>query len=236
MSKDIIIEKIKKLLRMKRGGTPAEVETALAIAAELARKHGIDLGGVDPDHVADQPINHIDAVTSARIGWEYKYAALVVQQFFNVTCLLRATTKGTGIWDNRVTRHHITFIGADSDTTIALYVYGFLAKHFRRSWNNRTNARLRNRQAFLYGMYYGVCTKLDEARKSQVNEAGIVLIGKAVVRRDEYMKKNFGEIGEKNIVPDDDANASRVAGLLAGRETEIRSGLTGTGKAAMLLE
>jgi hypothetical protein len=33
------LEKIKKLLRMKRGGTQAEIETALALAQQIAAKH-----------------------------------------------------------------------------------------------------------------------------------------------------------------------------------------------------
>src|ERR1041384_1268025 len=87
--KDKILDKIRKLLRMKRGGTPDEVATALALAAELARKHGIALESVDPDAQPAQPITHLDTKTSARIQWECKYAALVCQQFFNVHVLLR---------------------------------------------------------------------------------------------------------------------------------------------------
>jgi hypothetical protein len=43
------LDKIRKLLRMKRGGTAGEVENALRMAQELAAKHGIDLNTVDPD-------------------------------------------------------------------------------------------------------------------------------------------------------------------------------------------
>jgi hypothetical protein len=76
MTRDEALDKIRKLLRMKRGGTPAEVETALAMAAEIARKHGIDLSGVDPDHEPDQPIGHIDTVTSAPMGVQIRRADL----------------------------------------------------------------------------------------------------------------------------------------------------------------
>src|SRR6266571_1607867 len=98
--KDKIIDKIRKLLRMQRGGTPGEVETALGLAAELARKHGIALDAVDPDATPAQHITHLNTKTSARIQWECKYAALICNQFFNVHVLLRlvggTTFKGYG--------------------------------------------------------------------------------------------------------------------------------------------
>jgi hypothetical protein len=59
-NKDAIVEKIKKLLRMKRGGTPGEIENALAAAAELARKHSIDLGSINPDEEsAKERLTHL---------------------------------------------------------------------------------------------------------------------------------------------------------------------------------
>jgi hypothetical protein len=237
INKDQIIEKIKKLLRMKRGGTPAEVETALALAAELARKHGINLGNVDPDQVKEQPIGHIDATTSARIQWECKYASLVCQEFFNVTAMLRQNWKVKLVngWPRRASDYMITLIGTAWDTQIALYVYHFLVRHLRRCWNTRTNKRLRHRQSFLYGMYIGICTKLDEGQKQQVNEAGLVLVERGMVRRNDYMKATFGEIRDHGTTPDSDANGSKLAGYYAGLETEIRAGLTNKGTAAPLL-
>lgn len=227
MTKDQVIEKIKKLLRMKRGGTQGEIENALAMAAELARKHGINLDSVDPDAVADQPIGHIDATTAARITWECKYAALVCQQFFSVTALLRDEFAGGRRWRN----FKITLIGTAHDTQVALYVYHFLTRHFRRCWNHRANRRLRDRQAFLYGMYHGLCTKLDEARTEQVNEAGLILIGRAVALRKEYEQKTFGDTKEHSAVPASDSKAAKYAGYVEGKKTEIRSGV-GAGSAA----
>ncbi len=242
------IEKIRKLLRMKRGGTQHEIETALALAAELARKHNIDMAGVDPDHEPDQPISRIDATTSARIGWECKYASLVCQQFFNVTALI--TRNNVKREPNHLLRDYlfirrrscdwrIRLIGTAWDTQIALYVYEFLTRHMRRLWSagplSPRGARLRNRQAFLYGMYIGICTRLDEQKGKQVNEAGLVLISRGLARRDDYMKKTFGDVGNHSITPDGDATASKNAGFQAGLATEIRSGLSHKGTAMPLL-
>src|SRR5688572_4469996 len=126
MEREAVIEKIKKLLRMKRGGTAGEIENALAMAAALASKHGIDLASVDPDKLPDQPIGHIDATTSARIQWECKYAALVCKQFFNVNALLRDERTGSR---RRWRNFKITLIGTAHDTQIAVFVYHFLIGH-----------------------------------------------------------------------------------------------------------
>jgi len=231
-----VIEKIKKLLRMKRGGTPAEVETALALAAELARNHGIDLGTVDPDQVKDEPIGHIDTATASRIGWECKYSGMVLAQFFNVNVLLRGTAgrRGWGrIIPGRPSAYRLTFIGTAWDTRVAMYVYTFLVRQFRLAWRDR-RGRVRNRQMFLWGMYNGISAKLWEQRKQQVTEAGLVLIGSALARRQEY-EKRFGPQDSVSGRPDSDAKAAMYAGYVEGRKTEIRSGVTEGGKAAPMI-
>jgi hypothetical protein len=229
MSIDPIIEKIKKLLRMKRGGTPDEIATALRLAQELAAKHGINIGDVNPDEedpAKEKPISHIDALISARIQCECKYAALTLEQFFKVTCLTRKT---------RWNEYRLTFIGTDWDTQIALYVYHFLVGHFRREWKTK-RGRCRNRQAFMYGMYLGLCSKLRERQPVIEQKPGIIHTDRALIRRSDYMQKTFGDTSKKNCVPDDDASQARYRGYLAGRDTEIRSGVkAGDQQAANML-
>lgn len=239
--RDKILDRIKKLLRMKRGGTAAEVETALTLAYELARKHGIDLGQVDPnEEPAEQPISHIDAVTSARLQWECKFSGLVVHSFFNVNCLIRflggTSFKGLGgRYGMRGTSQYcITFIGTAWDTQIAIYVYTFLVRAFRDAWRTR-RGRARNRHAFMHGMYHGICSRLDEQRKQQVSGEGLILIGRQLARREQYLQQHFPKTESVDITPDADATAASLAGYSAGRDTEIRSGLTHNGTATPLL-
>jgi hypothetical protein len=238
--RDKILDRIKKLLRMRRGGTAAEVETALALAAELARKHGINLGQIDPDEQpAEQPITHIDAVTSARLQWECKFSALIAHQFFNVNALIRflggTTYKGLGgRYGLRGTSQYcITFVGTAWDIQIAVYVYTFLIRAFRDAWRIR-RGRARNRHAFMHGMYHGLCSKLDEQRKQQVSGEGLIFVGRALARRENYLQR-FGKLGSQDTTPDADATAASLAGYMAGRDTEIRSGITNNGIAAPLL-
>ena len=214
--KDSILDKIKKLLRMKRGGTPDEVATALRLAQELAEKHGIDLNTVNPDEdpQRERSISHTDAIIGARIQWECKYAALVANCFFNVSAFI----------NHRGGRCGITFVGTEWDTQIAVYVYHFLVGHFRREWKTK-RGRCRNRQAFMYGMYIGISAKLRERQPPIVQQPGLVQVDQALQRRQDYIAKHFGEMNSKDCSPDGDAAAARYRGWLAGQQTEIRSGI-----------
>src|SRR4051812_28615051 len=131
-----ILEKIKKLLRMKRGGTPDEVATALRLAQELAEKHGIDLTSVNPDDDSrnDRPLSHTDSILGARVQWECKYAALICHCSFHINAFSRWRS-GSFVQGAYVKSGYcFTFVGTEWDTQVALYVYSFLVGHFRREW------------------------------------------------------------------------------------------------------
>lgn len=220
MTREIIIEKIKKLLRMKRGGTSDEVATALRLAQELAAKHGIDLGGVNPDDEStrEKPINHQDEILGVRASWESRYSSLVVDQFFKVR-VFKAVNESR-------TKYVFRFVGEEWDIQIAIYVYRFLCGHFRREWKTR-RGRCRNRQAFMWGMYLGLCQKLRERQPKTEQFPGLILSERGLVRRNEYIQKHWGELNHSSVEPDGDAAKARWRGYLAGRETEIRSGVNG---------
>ena len=215
--RDAILDKIKKLLRMKRGGTPDEIATALRLAQELAAKHGIDLAGVNPDEerIRERPISHEDAVCGSRVSWESKYAGMIADQFFKVR-VFKSVNEARS-------KYVLRFVGEEWDRQIAIYVYRFLCGHFRREWATR-RGRCRNRQAFMWGMYLGLCQKLHD-RQPQPQQAGIILADRALARRNQYVADNFGELGSTDAKPDGDAAEARHRGWLAGRATEIRSGV-----------
>jgi len=224
--REIIIEKIKKLLRMKHGGTPDEIATALRLAQELGEKHGIDLADVNPDEQrqTEKPITHADEMHGMRVSWESKYAALVVKQFFKVSVFKTSTMAG----------YAMRFVGEEWDLQIATYVYRFLCGHFRREWKTR-RGRCRKRQAFMWGMYLGLCQKLEARQPVVEQQPGLVRTERALARRNEYIGQHFGELKSQSLKPDGDAAQARYRGWLAGRATEINSGVKdAAGKAQAL--
>lgn len=230
MSKEAVIEKIKKLLRMKRGGTPGEIENALAAAARLAREHGINLEGVNPDEEHDaQRITHMTDALGLRIPLEAKFAAAILVNFFNVQILFKSALnrwflkkKGT-----------ITFVGTKWDCEVARYVFVFLQRHFRYSWNHRANRRLKNREAFLNGMFLGLAAKLEAQQPEPAVGEGLIRVEKALQMRKDYLAKLCPQAKDQNLPGNDsDAWAAKLAGVDAGKKTEIRSGLNGAPAAA----
>ncbi len=213
-----IIEKIKKLLRMKRGGTPDEIATALRLAQELAEKHGVDIGSVNPDeeHVKERPINHEDEILGVRASWESRYSSLICDQFFKVRVFKTVN-------DSR-TKYVFRFVGEEWDRQIAIYVYRFLCGHFRREWKCK-RGRCRNRQAFMWGMYIGICQKLAARQPEQM--PGIVKTDRQLQRRNQYIEQHWGKLNETSVEPDGDATEAKHRGWLAGKQTEIRSGVKG---------
>lgn len=231
---DPIVEKIKKLLRMKRGGMPEEIATALRLAQELADKHGVHLDDVNPDDDApkSETMGHSVPIAAARMQCECQYAGLICQQFFHVAVFTN-TTHGhwsKGGWPRRVYRYELTFVGTDWDREIATYVFNFLLKHFRREWNTNSG-RCRNRQSFMWGMFLGIRSKLRERQPAVEPEStqAIMVRDRQVARRD-YIVKHFGELKSESCAPDTDAQAALNRGWQAGRNTEINPALKNDGK------
>ena len=220
MSQDAIIEKIRKLLRMKRGGTQGEIENALAAAARLAREPGINLDSINPDESA-QEIRHVAEALNSRLPLEAKYACAILVNFFNVNVVVSKQYNLRRLFGHQYT---VAYIGLPWDTEVARYVFVFLQKHFRSAWAKRANRRLKNRAAFLEGMFLGLAAKLeDERNANRLDEAGLMLIGAARQRRLEYIQKHWPNAGTQDLKRDHSgAHASRLAGVRAGQDTNIR--------------
>lgn len=215
-----IIEKIKKLLCFKNGGTPSEIQNALFLAKQLADKHKIDLNTINPNEERE-PITHASACEGkSRLQYEVKYSALIVSSFFNVESFARGYYK-----------KEIIFVGTESDIEIATYVFNFLVSRVRYEWNNN-RGRIRNRQSFMWGLYTGICYKLSQARQQLTQQEGIILSDRKQERRD-YLQK-FGELETKNVKPDKEAKAAQQRGFIAGLNTNINKGISTTQKSKML--
>lgn len=222
MTRDEAIEKIKKLLRMRHGGTMAEIETALALARELAAKHGIDINGINPEEEEQKPIFHEDAFRGSRVQVECKFAGLICQHFFNVEVFTRRVPS----YKYPFLTIALTFVGTDWDREISIYVYRFLVGHFRRQWKTR-RGRCRNRHAFMEGMYTGLFKKLDERLPKVEPGIGLIRIERALARRRQYLDR-FGKMSSNQVCSDNEASQARWQGYLAGRDTEIRPAVKDT--------
>jgi hypothetical protein len=192
---------------MKRGGSAAEVETALALAQKLAMKNGIDFEKVKEDEYhGREPITHGLAFRNSRIQTECKYVGLILNRFFNIKTLLSS--------------YGLIFIGTKTNIEIAKYIYTFLVRHFRNEWKTK-HGRLRKRDSFFYGMYLGIITKLEKEQPKPGDEEGIILATECS-RIEEYKNRIFGNLEKKEIKSGNDSQAALSKGYDSGRQTEIR--------------
>jgi len=220
--RDAIIEKIKKLLRMKRGGTPGEIENALAMAAKLAREHAIDLAQVNPDEESfKERLTHLHALMNTRLPLEAKLAGGICTKFFGVSVVVQRV--GEISHGRLLKRWKVNLIGTEWDCEIAKYVFAFLQCTFRWAWNHRTNRRLRNREAFLHGAYIGLAVRLEtEQLKTVVSKSALVLIGRATARREQFVAQLFPNLTREDLDLDNSATAATYEGVKAGKNINIR--------------
>lgn len=209
---DDIVAKIKKLLRMKKGCTTFETETALKLAHEIAIKYGLDIYKINPDEQSRCLIEHANIQDLKRVQIECKLAAMIINSFFNIRTLL----------SQRYESSVIIFIGTKSDIEIARYIYTFIIRSFRYQWNHN-RGRLRNRNAFLQGMYLGLCSKLRAQMPRTDNPAALIYLSHNTALL-KYKEEKFPETTEQRIV-DRDASKAKSEGYLRGWKIEIRSGL-----------
>ena len=210
MNHDAILEKLKKLLRMKRGGTPEEIATALHLAQRIADEHGINLDSVNADE-AESQIGHEREAWKRRASWEETYSAMICDAHFNVSTFWEKSS----VWGKRV-----YFVGTELDRKIAIYVYHFLVGHFRREWNSR-RGRIRNRRSFMYGAYLGLGSKLRGSRSEEDSRLALARTNRSLAR-DQYCTQQFGKFTSRDIAPDTKATAAMNSGWSVGRKTEIR--------------
>ncbi len=210
-SRSDIINQIKGLLRMDKGGESTEIETALFLAKKLADKYQIDLDAVNPEEYSET-VSHQTYEGKSRIQYEEKYSLLILIQFFNVESL---TISGF--------KKQVVIIGTKSNIEIADYTYSFLIKHFRNEWK-KNKGRLKKRQAFMYGMYSGICYKLSKANNMLSQSEGLVLREKKEELRD-YIQEQFGETTKTSVVLKDNSKSAYNKGFVSGMRTNIHKGI-----------
>lgn len=219
-----IVEKIKKLLRLARSSNPHEAQLALARALELAREHHVAIEGLNPDDAAkEKTVTHEDTEPSLRLSYDKEYAVRICSLFFGITAVFRTAIVMHRGWPKRA--RHVSFVGTPTDVTIALYVYGFLQQHFAFCWRKH-KGRLRNRHAFIDGMFRGIVRRLFDAQpETDRNVTGTELV---VAERESYIAQHIGKTNAYAYgQPDHNAQAALNAGWHEGRNTVIAKPLNG---------
>lgn len=229
-----IIEKIKKLLRLARSSNPHEAQLALARAMALAREHSVAIDGLNPDEAAkEKTVTHEDTEPTLRLSYDKEYAVRVCQLFFRITPVFRTSIVMHRGWPTRAKR--VSFVGTRTDIAIALYVYGFLLHHFAFCWRKH-KGRLRNRHAFVDGMFRGIARTLMDAEPAPT-ERDVNGTELMVADHSRYIDAHIGKTTDRAYgAPDHNAQAALNAGWIEGRNTVIAKPLTPAAAAPLTLK
>lgn len=163
-----LIEKIKKLLSLANSDNANERDLALAKANALAHEHSIDMALIDLTTVGvvqeEEMVNDDEtAIEGSRKPVELKFLAWLLQKYFKVDIIWHTTWRG----GQRVIT--VSFVGRKSDVALAKWLHSYLLAEMRRRWRDARLSEgftLSAKNSFLYGMYLGMCVKLDAERSA----------------------------------------------------------------------
>ena len=163
-----IINRIQKLLNLSkdgRGGTAAEVESAMAMAQKLATQHNLDLATLDKgEAVPEEKYEKGTVELGQRFTVTQRFVNNILQGHFNVKVILSGSRYGG---------RRIHLIGKTSDIKVGEYVLNYLNSEFMRLWRATAKTHdlpAKDRNSYIYGLYQGLDGKLTrEKRETESN-------------------------------------------------------------------
>jgi hypothetical protein len=214
-----VIDLVKKLLRMKNGGTEAEVETALRMAQRLADEYNINLAALDLSEQSPLTVIVQKPVRISRRGSDDEsYAAAIIKRFFNVDTIFSEA------WDDGSfdVVQNLVIVGTAVDAEVAQYVFEFLNGHFKFCWRKRPR-RIRNRRSFIYGVFRGLHAKLSESHNPLATLGS--LCESLVLSRQAYLQEHFPNLKSSPLKTGTLSSAAANVGYQVGRRIDIRPGV-----------
>lgn len=189
---DSLVEKIRKLLALasELNDSKEQAELAMQKARTLAVQHDIDLAAIQvfDNKKSEEPMEKSDEISlGGRKSVCQKFICWLLQNHFKVKIIY--TTGYDASW-NRVQK--IVFIGKKSDIEIATYVNQYLNNEFMRLWRNYakwSNAKVDQRNSFIWGLYSGLSDKLTAAEKTAKEDGFTTLAQTKTVEEVEKVKE-----------------------------------------------
>lgn len=189
---DSIIERIKKVLALaKRGGTPAEAETAMAKCQELLAAHNLSMSEIEEHGVEDAVTKETFEVTGTkRQNWKWWILAGCARLCFCEALFLNGTTK-------------VSFIGKPVDIIVAKNLALYVMETCTKLAVSRFEYR-EERSAFRVGFASRIqqrCEMLVQQRTVREESTGRDLIvhplyDKAAQENAKFIEENFTSIEE----------------------------------------
>lgn len=218
-------EKIKKLLSLANSSNENEAKAAAAMASKLMIKFNISKEEIE----LKKKYEEIVVKESSRNQSMDKYVLNIINKYFFVL----VTTRRDRL--NKITQ--TKFSGTGENIEIATYMYEFLTRAFKDSWEDYKKVNklpASSKGSFYYGMYKGLVDKFESAKKEVEDETGLVVVKDAGIK--SWIQSKGVRLGNarRSSVRLGDANAIQ-AGSDVGRNLHIRAGVHGERKQSTIL-
>ena len=183
MSKDQVIDRVKKLLEMteSNGCTASEAATAMAMAQKLMAQHGIHECDVveEPEFIIEEEVT----VGTKSVSSMQALMALDLSKHFG--CRVVQHTRADG-------SQYLKFIGDKTRCQVFRETYLFAYRVFQKNWTSyikdmeiSTKEKNQLRGSYFKGFVSGLTNELIRSE----NEFGLVIVESAKLT--EYMKDNY---------------------------------------------
>lgn len=160
MNQDVIIEKIKKALRLARkAGTEGERQAAEAAAKRMAENNGIALDSVSVDDAGVDKTGADDGEKWTTLtGCEVGFAGGLLWTHFGVKMVISSRR------ERNVSKYRYTFFGTRINIEVAKYAFDIMLRESRRAWNEVKEWRGMgggiDKQLFMQGWFANIHAKL----------------------------------------------------------------------------
>ena len=218
-----ILKRIQKLLTLAKdkGASPAEAESAMAMAQRLMTKYGIEMANISDDSPKSS-IKHEEFFTrKGGLNPADAEISSILKQFYKVKILFNGM-KG------------LVIVGTPEDIEIAKYVHGYLRNIFFKCWNEyKKSVVYANKADFYFGLRTGIEQRMEEAENSVKAEESQEVCDKyelAINNNREaiksYIFETFGKLGKsrRRASTRTDAN-SFYAGKAKGSTVQINQAI-----------
>lgn len=162
-----ILRRIEKLLNLAQSDNLHEAEAAMAKANELLLRYNLD-----STHLTGDFVRKNIATGKKRPPAEVWGATHLITSFYFVEIITFKDWDKDGCYTQ-----HLAFLGRSANVTIAEYVFHYLVPLAKRLWEESKNPG-DSRQAFMWGIFDGLQSKLKEQQKAN-QKRGLIWKGDA---------------------------------------------------------
>lgn len=219
------IAKIMKLLALGSSPNKYEAELAMQRAYELMQKYDIDIADIKQDEK-----KYVDNTVpiGGKIYEEHLLVSRLCRDYFKVFSFVDSMPIDKNIsysmmTDKLMDAKCIRFVGKKHHVEISLYVFAFLVYTFRKLYRKQNKIqKVRDKKAFMEGLYIGLNQKLEESHKKVEQEYGIVVVEDADLLKHCHENWNLSDMNRKQRMVDKE---SYERGVKEGRSIDIHDGI-----------